>query len=93
MGTKKGSARSPEQGQCQAARPGQVVPRPRLTGDETEALGGEVTCSESQNQYVGEEMPQPWVLGNTLLEKPKPSSAAHGPLLGIQDVLQPLPRL
>lgn len=52
-----------------------------------------MTCSESQNQYVGEEMPQPWVLGNTLLEKPKPSSAAHGPLLGIQDVLQPLPRL
>lgn len=63
------------------ARPGQVVPRPRLTGDDTEALGGEVTCSESQNQYIGEEMPKPGVLGNALLENlPQPP---HGPLLGI----------
>lgn len=81
MGAKKGSACSTEQGQCQTGRPGQVVPRPRLTGDDTEALGGEVTCSESQNQYIGEEMPKPGVLGNTLLENlPQPP---HGPLLGI----------
>lgn len=66
--------------------PGLQVMKHRLW--EVRSLG-----SESQGRYVVEEMPQPRVLGNTLLEKPKPSPTPHGPLRGIQDVLQPLPRL